>query len=211
MPDLGDQQDLRPRPDPTLLTTEQLLREVMHSQRLLEQELATVEARLAGYEALATERARKIEQTRAEDKRSLDAHNTHLDKVRTEDKEEARALVNLALAGQKEMTSNALTAANLAIDKAAESTTKRYETLSGTVESLRAIMAMMMPRSESEARHAAAASALAALSTRVTTVEAAKAGGKETLYGVYALAAFLVSLLIIGGILAAAGVFTHHS
>jgi hypothetical protein len=111
---------------------------------------------------------------------AVDRHFEHLDSVRAEDKREARSLVDLALAAQKEASAVALLNANKAIDKAQESTEKRYDTLDKSVQELRIMLASMMPRKESEARHSAHEQAVNALISRTTAIEATKVGVQET-------------------------------
>jgi hypothetical protein len=163
-----DTPGLRPVPDPTVLTTEALHREIGALRELLEQQLRNVEAKMMGHWTLDIEREATTER-----------HFEHLDKVRGEDKREARALVDLALASQKAMTSTALVAANMAIDKAETATGKRYDSLAMIVDGVRINVASMMPRKESEARHAAHDDALSLLSTRITAIEATKVGVRE--------------------------------
>lgn len=51
----------------------------------------------------------------------------------------------------------------------------------------------------------ALAKALDEMNLRVTRMESLKAGGREQLAGVYALAGFILTLLVIGGVIAANG------
>lgn len=199
MTDIGAQgmtdENRRPVPDPTVLTTEQLHREVLALRELLETKIAIGDANLASLATLDAERFSRVER-----------HFDHLDAVRSEDNRDARALVDLALSAQKELTSTALVSANLAIDKAEIATGKRYDSLAAAVDGIRASVASMMPRLESEARHNAHETALTALSTRVTAIEANKSGGQETKTALYAFAGFFVTLMIIAGMLVALGI-----
>lgn len=171
--------------------------QIGHVRELLTSMLAVAEAKIASGFDLGQQR-----------RDAVDSQFAHLDKVRAEDKREARALVDLALAAQKEASSVALINANSAIDKAAVATDKRYDGLDKTVQDMRIMLASMMPRKESEARHGAHEQAVSMLSSRVTAIEATKVGSKEQMAGMYSVAAFVVSLIVIFGALAAAGVFT---
>jgi hypothetical protein len=171
--------------------------QVAHVRELLISMIAVTEARINSAFELGQQR-----------REAVDKHFEHLDKVRGEDKREARALVDLALAAQKEASSVALINANTAIDKAAVATDKRYDSLDKAVQDMRVMLAAMMPRKESEARHSAHEVAVSMLSSRVTAIEATKVGGKEQMAATYAVAAFVVSLVVVFGILAATGVFS---
>lgn len=139
-------------------------------------------------------------------KDAVDKHFEHLDKVRAEDKREARDLVNIALSAEKDARAVALTNANNAITKAAESTDKRYEILDKVVGEIRIAMASMMPRKESEARHAAHEAAVSLLTSRVTAIEATKIGSQERIVEqrqatVGINASLMLALGVIGAIL----------
>lgn len=177
-------------------TPTEIQKEVAHVKELLSTKLDIAEAKIIGYRDIQVARTAEV-----------DKHFEHLDKVRSEDKREARALVDLALSAQKEASSVALTSANTAIEKAAQATDKRYDALDKAVAEMRADVSQMMPRKESEARHSAHETAVNTLTSQVVAVVNQKQGGKEQLTGMYALAGFIVSLIAIAGMLAAAGAF----
>jgi hypothetical protein len=162
-----------PVPDPTALTTEQLLREIDRTKEL-------VEALLAGKEALTAERFLSVA-------RQLDL----VEQQRVEQKSDTKSAVDAALTAQKEAVREQTTASERSIAKSEAATTKQLEQLSATFTT--AIKGVT--------------DALQDLKDRITRVESLKQGGKDTIIGIYAFAGFLGSVLILVGILSAAGTF----
>jgi len=149
-------------------TPTEIQKQVAHVRELLSAKLEIAESKIVAVDLLQQQR-----------RDTVDKQFRHLDAVRSEDKRESRALVDLALSAQKEASAIALINANKAIDKAQESTEKRYDILDKSVQELRVMLASMMPRKESEARHSAHEQAVSALVSRVTAIEATKVGVQE--------------------------------
>jgi DNA anti-recombination protein RmuC len=104
----------RPVPDPTLLTTEQLLREVAALREL-------VESDIEGLEAIVAEKFRSVDQ-------QLEL----VERQRVEQKADTKAAVDAALTAQKEAVKEQTTASDRAIAKSEASMTKQLEQLSAT-------------------------------------------------------------------------------
>ncbi len=83
--------DWTPRPDPTLLTTEQLLREIGALERLLDARFLTLETKMAGHFLIDTERFSKTEE-----------HFLLVESLRLEQKKDTKEALESALAAQKE-------------------------------------------------------------------------------------------------------------
>lgn len=109
--------------------------------------------------------------------------------------------------GQELAVTSAFASSEKAIAKAEVSIEKRADATYVAVAEVTRLLGALLPRAEGEARLANQAALIAALDRRLTIQEAAKQGGKEAVAGIYALAGFLVSLLVLGGIVAAAGGF----
>jgi hypothetical protein len=112
---LDDELNLIPRPDPTLLTTEQLLREVQHLRD-------TVRAELKAEINLTAERFG-----------SVDTRFVLTESQRIEQKSDVKAAVDAALSAQKEAVKEQTTASSLSIAKSEAATNKQLEQLTVTI------------------------------------------------------------------------------
>lgn len=106
--------DNRPTPDPTVLTTEQLLREVAGAVDL-------VETRLKG-----------IEDVMAEKFRSVDTQFGLVERQRVEQKKDTKDAVDAALAAAKEAVKEQTTASGLSITKSETATSEQLKQLTTT-------------------------------------------------------------------------------
>jgi len=104
----------RPVPDPTILTTEQLLREIGALKDLVESWIDT------------------LEQVNSEKLRSVWSQLELVERQRVEQKADTKAAVDAALTAQKEAVKEQTTASERAIAKSEASTTKQLEQLSVT-------------------------------------------------------------------------------
>lgn len=107
----------------------------------------------------------------------------------------------------KDAVEAAFKASEKAIDKAETSIEKRADATYVALGDLQRLLGTQMPRSEAEQRFADLADRITVMTNRLTTIEATKTGSKEQLTAIYALVGFLVTLMVLGGILAAAGIF----
>jgi flagellar motor switch/type III secretory pathway protein FliN len=124
--------DSRPIPDPTLLTTEALQREVATLRELIEQRLdalaqvqdqiiSRVEAQADGHRALDDERFMGIDQ-----------QFQLVEQQRIEQKGDTKAAVDAALTAQKEAGASQTAASEQAITKLESASTKQLEQLTST-------------------------------------------------------------------------------
>jgi len=117
-PDSGpmerDDRGSRPVPDPTVLTTEALQREIRALERLLTQ-------RIEGLAEVETERFVRV-----------DAQFELVEKQRVEQKTDTKAAVDAALIAQKEAVKEQTTASERAIAKSEAATAKQLEQLGTT-------------------------------------------------------------------------------
>lgn len=111
--ELPEQRDWRPIPDPTLLTTEQLNREIASLRELLE-------ARIDSHALLDDNRFAALEHRIA---RQLSA----IEQQRVEQKEDTRTAVDAALTAQKE----AIIKSDAATTKSIDQLAKTFEAVSG--------------------------------------------------------------------------------
>lgn len=112
MPESGGME--KPTPDPTILTTEQLLREVDRVKEL-------TDSKIDGTVALFAERFL-----------SVDRQLGLVEQQRVEQKSDTKAAVDAALTAQKEAVKEQTTASERAIAKSEAATTKQLEQLSAT-------------------------------------------------------------------------------
>jgi hypothetical protein len=102
-------QGSRPVPDPTILTTEQLLREVEHVRELLE-------AKIDGLHRFVTERFT-----------SVSGHLTMVEQQRVEQKRDTATSLDAALRAQKEASAKAEAATTKSIDQLADTFNTAFE------------------------------------------------------------------------------------
>lgn len=154
----------RPVPDPTVLTTEALQREIKALKELLEM-------RTNGVTNLMLEKFR-----------SVDEQLSLVERQRVEQKADTKAAVDAALTAQKEAVKEQTTASATAIAKSE----------SGTSEQLKQLSTSFTTAFESQRRE------FSDLKERVGSIEAMKLGGQESRAGLYAAAAFISSLIVVG-------------
>lgn len=118
-----------------------------------------------------------------------------------------QAAMSAALTAADKAVQAALLSAKEAVGKAEVATEKRIEGLNELRGIVNDISALQMPRSEAEQRINALDSSLDEMKDRLGRMEAGRQGGKDQLTSIYAFVAFLVTLMIIGTVLAANGVF----
>ena len=171
-----------PIPDPTVLTTEQLLREIRNSEKL-------TDAKIDGIELVRDEKFRATKANCDEQFKSVGVQLSLVERQRVEQKADTKAAVDAALAAAKEAVKEQTTASGLSIAKSETATSEQLKQL--TVTFTTAISGVT--------------STINDLKDRVVTIESVRQGGKDTVSGIYAFAAFLVAVLIIGGFAAALG------
>jgi hypothetical protein len=123
--------------------------------------------------------------------RSIETQMALVEAQRVEQKADTKAAIDAALTAQKEAVREQTIANNLAFSKSEGATAKQLEQLKTTFDTAIAGVSI----------------SLADVKERVGRIESVKVGGRETVNAVYAFTAFLVALLVIGGSLAAAGIF----
>jgi VIT1/CCC1 family predicted Fe2+/Mn2+ transporter len=165
----------KPTPDPTILTTEQLLREVDRVKELTD---SKIDGTIAVF---------------AEKFISVGKQFDLVEQQRVEQKSDTKAAVDAALTAQKEAVKEQTIASERAIAKSEASTAKQIEQLGATFST--AISGVT--------------DVLQDLKDRITRIESVKQGGREAYAALYAGAGFLVSLIVIVGVLAATGAFTR--
>jgi hypothetical protein len=182
-----------PLPDPTTLTTDALdkavaaLKEIIkdkvdarHSEQVAQTKL--VEAQLTALSDVTTERFN-----------SVDTQFTLVERQRVELKGDTKAAVDAALIAQKEAVKEQTIASEKAIAKSETSTQEYAKQSNQTFQT--SIDALTKNIND--------------LKERVVTIESKKEGGKEQTSAIYALVGFIISLLVLGSILAAAGFFNR--
>jgi hypothetical protein len=111
---IGETGDIRPIPDPTLLTTAALLREVARLEALMDE-------RMRGISSLQNEKFRRVEQ-----------QFELVEQQRVEQKSDTKAAVDAALTAQKEAVKEQTIASERAIAKSEAATSKQLEQLGAT-------------------------------------------------------------------------------
>jgi len=169
----GEAPESKPTPDPTVLTTEQLLREVDRVKELMQ-------AEIKGLSDVSVEKFDSVE-----------TQFTLVERQRVEQKKDTKDAVDAALAAAKEAVKEQTTASGLSITKSETATAEQLKQL--TVTFTTAINGVTVSFND--------------LKTRVERIENLKQGGREQLAGIYTVLGIIVALLVIGGVLAASGVF----
>jgi chromosome segregation ATPase len=194
-----------PTPDPTVLTTEALARAVRAERDYFDSQTEVIGERLRGIDRatsllnetvnrVPTEVQKEVSHLRElmdERSEAVITQFSLVERQRVEQKSDTKAAVDAALAAAKEAVKEQTTAFGLATAKSETSTLEQLKQLTVTFNT--AISGVQVT--------------LGDLKDRINRIEATKAGGKETLTGIYALVGFLVSVLVLLGILVAAGVF----
>jgi DNA repair exonuclease SbcCD ATPase subunit len=106
--------DTRPIPDPTVLTTEQLIREITTLNN-------TLQLQLTAQQVLVDQRLD-----------SVGAHLEHIESQRVEQKQDTKAAVDAALAAAKEAVKEQTSASDRAINKSDDSTSEQLKQMSTT-------------------------------------------------------------------------------
>lgn len=191
---MPDERQPPPIPDPTVLTTEQLLRAVQAERDYVDGRLAVLQERFRAIDVATrllnetvnrvptdvTKEVTHLRELTDERFASVDVRFRERDTRQEREARDNKVAVDAAFAAQKEAAAKQDESNAKAINKSEVSTGEIIRGLADKIDDLK---------------------------TRIGTVEALKQGGRETLTGLYALAGFLVSLIVIGGVLAAAGVF----
>lgn len=162
----------RPVPDPTTLTTEQLLREVAGVREV-------IETKFDFLDKLLMEKFHSVEE-------KFDL----VEKQRVEQKTDTKSAVDAALIAQKESVREQTIASERAIAKSETATTKQLEQLqenfATAVDGLRREIGDLKDR-------------VAGVDTKVSGLQMQKLGAKEDRTGLYATVGFIFVLLSIAG------------
>jgi hypothetical protein len=158
-----------PIPDPTVLTTEALHREI------------------AAVRELVFERIARNAEVAIEKLGSVETQFELIERQRVEQKKDTKDAVDAALAAAKEAVKEQTTASERAIAKSEAATAEQLKQLSTTFTT--AIYGTTTNHDD--------------LKERVGKIESIRQGGKEAVAALYALAGFVVALVIIGGFLLA--------
>jgi hypothetical protein len=169
-----DERGSRPVPDPTVLTTQQLYREIEATREM-------AETLIDGLREILDEKFS-----------SIDRQLQLVEQQRVEQKQDTKAAVDAALTAQKEAVKEQTTASERAIAKSEASTTKQLEQLATTFNTANKALDDKYDD----------------LRDRITSTEAVKQGGRETVSGLYAAAGLIVAVLSIV-IIAASFIITH--
>jgi nitrogen fixation/metabolism regulation signal transduction histidine kinase len=161
--------------DPTVLTTEQLLREIEGMRRELD-----------AMRALLEEKINSAGLVRSEQLNSVNTQFALIERQRVEQKADTTAAVAAALAAAKEAVKEQTTASEARTDKSEAGMSDRLKQLEQLFNT--AIAASTVRTDD--------------LRDRVKTLEAEKKGSGDAIKGIYALAGFLLVLLLIGGAVA---------
>jgi hypothetical protein len=174
----------RPVPDPTVLTTAQLYREIAASQVSFEKDLTAIR----DMSNTRFECARRLVEEKFA---SIDAQLELVERQRVEQKADTKAAVDAALTAQKEAVKEQTIAQGTAIAKSD----------AGTSEQLKAI------RSEFSTALAGVLTTLNDIKDRVVAIESVRRGGQEATTesrsaGQYAISAALVVIAVVGLVVA---------
>jgi hypothetical protein len=180
-----------PVPDPSKLTTDQLHNEISNLKELLLSRINSIEHAISNMPVEVEKLIVHLKEIVTERFRSVERQLSQVEEQRVEQKLDTKAAVDAALTAQKEAVKEQTLASGLSIAKSEMATSEQLKQLNVTFTT--AITGVL--------------SSLNDLKERVGRIESIKQGGKEALFAVYALAGFILTLLVIGGILAAAGVF----
>jgi hypothetical protein len=195
-----------PIPDPTVLTTEQLLRAVQSERDYVDGQLAVLQERFRAIDVatrllnetvnrVPTDVTKEVTHLRELMIEMLNSVQRQFAERDTRSEREARdnkLAVDAAFAAQEKQAVAQNESNALAINK---SETRTTETIK-TNQELATSKIDALTKGQDEMR------------LTLNTILATKQGGREVVSGIYALAGFLVSVVILVGILAAAGVFT---
>jgi DNA repair exonuclease SbcCD ATPase subunit len=183
----NDRENSRPTPDPTILTTEQLLREVDRVKELM---TALVE----GLREVTDERFRSVNQLLVTLERQRTELKADLAATRIEQKADTKAAVDAALIAQKEAVKEQTSASERAIAKSEASNTKQTDQLQASFAA--AITQVTTTFND--------------LKTRVERIENLKQGGQDNKTALYA-AIGLVATVIVAAVIVVGFVITQSS
>lgn len=176
--------ETRTVPDPSTLTTDQLLREITNLRSYIDSALDN----LRDYINVALVTGKELTEEKLS---SVGTQFGLVERGRVEQKNDTKAAVDAALAAAKEAVKEQTTAFGLATAKSETATAEQLKQL--TVTFTTAINGVTAVITDTK--------------TRVERLENFKQGNKEGITAIYAFIAFLVSLVILGTILSTAGVF----
>jgi chromosome segregation ATPase len=203
-----------PVPDPTVLTTEALARAIAAERDYLNAQLEVLRERLRGIDRatellnetvnrVPTDLQREIKHLRElteERDRSVQTQFRERDTRQERESRDNKVAVEAAFSAQKESASEQNKSNTLAINKSEQAT---VETIAKLAELFKTSTDGLAGKLDDFKER------LTRSEERLTRIESIKQGGKETLTGIYALVGFLVTLLVLGGMLAATGAFSH--
>lgn len=204
----ADTQGTRPIPDPTILTTEQLLRSISTLREWVEAQFQVRDERLAGIDratelrldgiqsipGMIDEKVRHLAEVVTAQLTAMNDKLDRFDGLRLELKADSKTQIDAALLAQKEQATLQDQANQKAIDKQNDQNEKASDKLT---ELFRAEMAALRTEIGGTGRE------LAALDTRVTKTEASRVGGQEATTerrnansAIYAAVGFGITILI---------------
>jgi len=184
-----DGEDWVPRPDPTKLTTDALMREIGALKELLSASINNVKelhrTDVDGLTRYGTERINRLQEEiersdalRNEKFRSIETQLKMLERYRVEQKDDTRAAVDAALSAAEK----AVREQNLANDR---SITKSETAVTEQLKQLNLTFSTAIDGIRRE---------LSALTTKVTSLESVRLGVKENVSNVYAVVGLIVTL-----------------
>jgi chromosome segregation ATPase len=204
----GDDEDTRPRPDPTVLTTQQMLRAVGAERDYVDGQLGILRERLNAID-VAT---RLLNETVNRTPTDIQKEITHLRELMqvefqsvalqfkerdTRSERESRdnkVAVDAAFAAQKEAASEQNKSNTLAISKSETSTSETINKLAELVGSKTDALSDKVDDLKNQT---------AQLRQEFGQGQAGRQGGVDTVRAIYAFAGFVLVLLLIGGAIAA--------
>lgn len=182
----------RPIADPSALTTAALLREVELVKDMLDAEARVRQSEQEAHAKQTDIQLSGLGDIMEEKFNSVYEKFTMVEKQRVEQKVDTKDAVDAALIAQKEAV--------------------KEQTIASEKGSIKSETAASEQAKQSDATFQAAISGLNVIigdiKDRVISMESNKQGGKEAYAAIYALVGFFVSLLVLGGALAASGAFT---
>jgi len=203
-----------PIPDPTTLTTEQLLRALAAEREYVNGQLGIRDQRIDGMD-----RATKLLDETVN--RTPTLIQTEIQHVR-EVMDERRDATNAEFAAAEKAVETAMASAEKAVAKAETANEKRFESTGARIDGLSEQMRDAMSRNEADVRISGISDKVneeakrttervneldRRLSSRLDLMQGKDQGGQETKAGLYALLGAVAAVAVTLGALAAAGVF----
>lgn len=221
-------------PDPSVLSTEAMTRAIRAERDYVDGQLDVLRERLRGIDRatqlldegvhrVPTETQQAVGNLHALMDEKFASIETQFKERDTRSEREARdnkiavdaafaankVAVDAAFAAQKEAAANENKSNQKAIDRSEAGTAETINKLSDLRQATTDALAQQL--ADQKERHAVEMADMkervGRSETAISNIAATKQGGKETLTGIYALVAFLVTVLVLGTALAAAGVF----